>query len=68
MLENLEYFFMVLRCGRSCQEVCGTILRMANKTTEQLHKVSTPCIDDHQLREEELKSVENCQTFVHKLF
>ena len=30
---------------------------LANKTTQQLHKVSTPCIDDHHVKEEELKSV-----------
>ena len=30
---------------------------LANKTTQQLHKVSTPCIDDHHFREEETKSV-----------
>ena len=30
---------------------------LANKTTQQLYKVSTPCIDDHHLNEEELKSV-----------
>ena len=30
---------------------------LANKTTQQLFKVSTPCIDDHQFEEEELKSV-----------
>ena len=30
---------------------------LANKTTQQLYKVSTPCIDDHHFREEELKSV-----------
>ena len=29
----------------------------ANKTTQQLHKVSTPCIDDHHFKEEETKSV-----------
>ena len=29
----------------------------ANKTTQQLYKVSTPCIDDHHFNEEELKSV-----------
>ena len=28
-----------------------------NKTTQQLYKVSTPCNDDHQLKEEEMKSV-----------
>ena len=30
---------------------------LANKTTQQLYKVSTPCIDDHHFIEEELKSV-----------
>ena len=25
---------------------------LANKTTEQLNKVATPCMDDHQFREE----------------
>ena len=30
---------------------------LENKTTQQLYKVSTPCIDDHHFKEEELKSV-----------
>ena len=30
---------------------------LANKTTQQLYKVSTPCIDDHHLKEAETKSV-----------
>ena len=30
---------------------------LANKTTQQLYKVSTPCIDDHYFKEEEMKSV-----------
>ena len=30
---------------------------LANKTTQQLYKVSTPCIDDHHFEEEETKSV-----------
>ena len=30
---------------------------LADKTTQQLYKVSTPYIDDHQFKEEELKSV-----------
>ena len=29
----------------------------ANKTIQQLYKVSTPCIDDHHFKEEEMKSV-----------
>ena len=31
--------------------------KLANKTIEQLYKVSTPCIDDHHFKEEEMKSV-----------
>ena len=30
---------------------------LANRTTQQLYKVSTPCIDDHHLKKEEMKSV-----------
>ena len=30
---------------------------LANKTMQQLYKVSTPCIDDHHFKEEETKSV-----------
>ena len=30
---------------------------LANKTTQQLYKVSTPCIDDHHFKEGEMKSV-----------
>ena len=30
---------------------------LANKTTQPLYKVSTPCIDDHHFKKEEMKSV-----------
>ena len=30
---------------------------LANKTTQRLCKVSTPCIGDHHFKEEEMKSV-----------
>ena len=30
---------------------------LANKTTQQLYKVSTPCIDDHHFKEEEMNLV-----------
>ena len=29
---------------------------LANKTTQQLSKISTPCIDDHHFKEEETKT------------
>ena len=35
---------------------------LANKTTQQLYKVSTPCLDDHHFKEEELKSVGELST------
>ena len=35
---------------------------LANKTTEQVFKVATPCIDDHHFKEEELKSVGELST------
>ena len=34
---------------------------LANRTTQQLYKVSTPCIDDHHFKEEEMKSVGELQ-------
>ena len=45
------HLFMVPCRGRSCKELCGKMLR----TGEQNN--STPCIDDHQLKEEERESV-----------
>ena len=30
---------------------------LANKTTQQLYKESTPCVDDHHFKEEEMKFV-----------
>ena len=41
---------------------------LANKTTQQLYKVSTPCIDDHHFKEEEMKSVGELSQDAPKLF
>ena len=35
---------------------------LANKTTQQLYKVATPCIDDHQFKEEEMGPVGELST------
>ena len=44
------------RCGdEGVQIVCQCA--DTNKTTQQLYKVYTPCIDDHHFKEEEMKSV-----------
>ena len=58
ILSKSSYFIMVWWHGWSCKEMCGTdIVRLANKPIQQLYKVSTPCIDDHHFKEEEMKSV-----------
>ena len=41
---------------------------LANKTTQQLYKASTPCIDDHHSKEEELKSVGEKKKYALNLF
>ena len=54
--------FMVLWHGRSCKEMRGKYCQLAKKMTQQLYKVATPCMDDHQLREEEIESVGELST------
>ena len=50
---------------RSVERYCES----ARKMTQQLYKVSTPCIDDHHFKEEEMKSVgELSQVHALKLF
>ena len=39
------------------RNVWSDIVSSANKSTQQLYKVSTPCIDDHHFKEEEMKFV-----------
>ena len=41
---------------------------LANRTTQQLCKVSTPCIDGHRFKEEALKSVGELSKVALKLF
>ena len=41
---------------------------LANKTTQQLHKVATPCIGDHQFKEEEMGSVGELSTVCSQTF
>ena len=48
--------------------VWNDIVSLANKTTQQLYKVSTPCIDDHHFKEEEMKSVGELSQYALKLF
>ena len=45
---------------------------LANKTTQHLYKISTPCIDDHHFKEEEMKFVgelsQVCSQIALKMF
>ena len=40
---------------------------LANRTTQQLYKVSTPCIDDNRFKEEDLKSVGELSKFCSQI-
>ena len=42
------------RHARKCVE---RYCELANKKVEQLYKISSPCLDDHQFKQEELESV-----------
>ena len=46
----------------SCKELRGKKLRIGEKMTQQFFKVATPCLDDHQFREEENGSVGDLST------
>ena len=63
-----KHFLMVPWCGRSCKKCVERYCELANTTTQQLYKVSTPCNDDHQFKEEKWDLSENCHKFAHKLF
>ena len=52
------------RCRYSLRDMEGHVKKcverfceLTNKTTQQLYKISTPCLDDHQFKEEELEYV-----------
>ena len=57
MLGKSGYFFVVYDMEGHAKKCVERSCEMANKTTQQLYKVSTPCIDDHHFKEEEMKSV-----------
>ena len=55
--ENLSISSWSYDMEGHAKECVERFCELANKTTQQLYKVSTPCIDDHHFKEEELKSV-----------
>ena len=55
--ENLCISFWSYDMEGHAKKCVERYCELANKTTQQLFKVSTTCIDDHHFKEEELKSV-----------
>ena len=49
-----SWFYDMAGHAKKCVE---RYCELANKTTQQLYKVSTPCIDDYHFKEEEIKFV-----------
>ena len=48
---------VVLRYGRTCSKMRWKNCEVTNKETELQDKVSSPCLDDHHSKKEELESV-----------
>ena len=63
-----RHYRLVLRYGRTCEEMSGKILRYGTENVEQLHNVSTPCLDDHQFKRKNLARLKTYQMFVHRSF
>ena len=55
--ENLRFSSWSYDMTGHAKKCVERYCELANKTTEQLHKISTPNVDDHHLKEEEIKSV-----------
>ena len=55
--ENLRISSWSYDMEGHAKKCVGRYCELADKTTQQLYKVSTPCIDDHHFKEEEVKSV-----------
>ena len=55
--DNLRIFSWSYDMEGHAKKCVERYCELANRTTQQLYKVSTPCIDDHHFKEEELKSV-----------
>ena len=71
-LENLRISSWSYDMEGHAKKCVERYCELANKKTQQLYKVSTPCIDDHHFKEEELKSVGElanvCSQIVLKCF
>ena len=77
LLELLKRYFVSEKLGANisswsydieghAKKCVGRYCELLNRTTQQLYKVATPCIDDHQLKKK-WDLLENCQKFALKL-
>ena len=70
--QKSSYFCMSYDMAGHAKKCVERYCELANKTTQQLYKVSTPSIDDHHFKEEEMKSVgelsNTCSQIVLKCF
>ena len=57
MLGKSEYLYVSYDMEGHAKKCVERYCELAYKTTQQLYKVATPCLDDHQFKEEELESV-----------
>ena len=55
--ENLSISSWSYDMEGHAKKCVGRFCELANRTTQQLYKVSTPCIDDHQFKRKEIGSV-----------
>ena len=51
MFGKSEYLFVTYDMGGHAKKCVERYCQLANKTTQQLYKVSTPGLDDHHFKE-----------------
>ena len=56
-LQNLRFSSCLYDMEGHTKKYVKRCCELENKTIQQFFKVSTPCVDDHFCKEEELKSV-----------
>ena len=68
MLRKCSNLFVVLHMQGHFKKCVELYYELANKTTQKLYKISSPCIDEHHSKGEEVKPVENYQKHVFRFF
>ena len=55
-LTSRKNFSVVLRHGRTCSKMRGTILRIGKQKDGATFQSFHPCLDDHRIKKEELEN------------